>query len=350
MSLSSPLEVLVCGTKFGAMYMRAVASNPQFNLIGIHCKGSDRSKKLAEEYRVPLLTSLEDIPKKDHSKAAIAVVAIRSSVLGGESESVASSLMKRGYDVLIEPPIRSKELADLIKSARSSERKLAVANMYAHVPHIAAFLKAFSDVAKKRRPFLIEVGTSFHTVAFLSKILDAMMPGSALRINKVSTEGPFRRISAQLANTALSMLIHNEVDDAAPDAYVHATMRFSAHFPEGTLHLVEACGPLLWLPAMKTVGYSKVGLPLSNETTHPIECLMEEDRRNSSIWISDGWTCAISENILNFASATKNLNASDVLCSRNWSTITKAIGYPSSVHVAYEEEGLTDSLKRALGE
>ena len=91
MSLSSPLEVLVCGTKFGAMYMRAVASNPQFNLIGIHCKGSDRSKKLAEEYRVPLLTSLEDIPKKDHSKAAIAVVAIRSSVLGGESESVAQA-------------------------------------------------------------------------------------------------------------------------------------------------------------------------------------------------------------------------------------------------------------------
>ncbi|WP_210540227.1 Gfo/Idh/MocA family oxidoreductase [Streptomyces scabiei] len=58
-----PLRVVVCGTRFGQVYLSALRRCPErYRLVGVVARGGARSVALAEEYGVPLYSSVDQLP------------------------------------------------------------------------------------------------------------------------------------------------------------------------------------------------------------------------------------------------------------------------------------------------
>jgi hypothetical protein len=51
-------QILVCGTGFGKIYLKAIAESKEYELMGILGKGSDRSRLLSKNLNVPILIEL----------------------------------------------------------------------------------------------------------------------------------------------------------------------------------------------------------------------------------------------------------------------------------------------------
>ena len=47
-------QILVCGTGFGKIYLKAIAESKEYELMGILGKGSDRSRLLSKNLNVPV--------------------------------------------------------------------------------------------------------------------------------------------------------------------------------------------------------------------------------------------------------------------------------------------------------
>lgn len=76
-----PRRVLIVGTKFGEIYANAFLDDMLgVPLAVIMANGSERSRKLAHAFGVPLYTRLEDVPRD----IDMACVVVRSTIVGGE--------------------------------------------------------------------------------------------------------------------------------------------------------------------------------------------------------------------------------------------------------------------------
>ena len=94
--MNKKIRVIVCGTTFGKFYIEAIRQNPEiFELVAIFAKGSERSKQCATEYKVPLITEIENIPHD----IDLACVVLRSGALGGNGSMLAKSLLKMKISV-----------------------------------------------------------------------------------------------------------------------------------------------------------------------------------------------------------------------------------------------------------
>ena len=56
------VRVLVCGTGFGRIHLRAIAADDDVDLAGILSRGSAASRGVAAEYGVTCHTSVDDLP------------------------------------------------------------------------------------------------------------------------------------------------------------------------------------------------------------------------------------------------------------------------------------------------
>ena len=54
-------RILVCGTGFGKIYLKTIVENEKYELAGIIGKGSDRTKKIANDFNVPVYTNIENV-------------------------------------------------------------------------------------------------------------------------------------------------------------------------------------------------------------------------------------------------------------------------------------------------
>ena len=54
-------QILVCGTGFGKIYLKAIAESKEYELMGILGKGSDRSRLLSKNLNVPMYTDIKEI-------------------------------------------------------------------------------------------------------------------------------------------------------------------------------------------------------------------------------------------------------------------------------------------------
>lgn len=350
MSHLSKAHVIVCGSTFGAMHVRAVFDDPLLDLIGIYASGSERSQRLADSYQVPLITSVEEIPRFNDGLPCLASVVIRSSILGGKAAAVACDFMDVGYDVLLEPPVHFEEFTQLAKKAGNLNRKIATGNLYRRLPHMEAFAKAFATMQTLAPVDFLEVSASSHVVFYLVDILGQIFPGKVLRIDSSDIMGPFVLLKVHLGNLPVSICIHNEVDDQSPDSYSHMLFRLNAHTGEGTLQLAEIVGPLTWLPQMRLQECGQSGLPEAFDGMRPVERLMDADERDYSSWMAEAWTQAIALdlNTLRQSAEGNSRAAATILSARNWTTATNSIRYPSTKHMPRERLVDLGALKAAL--
>jgi len=139
------IKVAVVGVgHLGSRHARIYSELPGVELIGVLDTDRDRTADIAEQYDCRAFTTLEEIPS---SVEAISVV-----VPTDRHYEVASTLMERGYHLLIEKPI-----TDDVIHARELLRVAEKSNLLLQVGHVERFNPGILEIEKiVKEPRFIE--------------------------------------------------------------------------------------------------------------------------------------------------------------------------------------------------
>jgi pyochelin biosynthesis protein PchG len=250
-------RVVVCGTKFGRVYLAAFRSPAfPFELAGILAQGSERSQACARAYQVPLYTRLDQLPLS----VDIACVVVGSSINGGRGAELAQSLMARGIHVLQEHPLHHDELAECLRQARRHEVVYHLNTHYRHVRPVRHFIAAAQALLHRQRPLFVDAVVSFQTAYTLFDLLGralgrvrpwAFASPAPLR-DELRALGdrppPFRSLDGSLAGVPLTLRIQHQLQPGDPDNHAHVFHRITIGTAGGNLTLVNTHGPTIWCP------------------------------------------------------------------------------------------------------
>jgi thiazolinyl imide reductase len=243
-------KVVVCGTKFGRVYMSALAAaDIGMDLAGIVAAGSERSKRCAQQYGVPLYTDVAQLP----ADIDAACVAVGSGVAGGPGTQIALQLLGRGIHVLQEHPIHHDELATLFRSARKSQCVHLMSTLYPHVRQIHQFLVASEALRARHTPIFIDGACSLQLkVSFLDivgRALGRLRPWAFEALPpRGGTRAPFRSVQGEIGGVPVSLRFQNQLHAVDPDNHCHLYHQLTVGTAVGSLNLVDTHGPILWRP------------------------------------------------------------------------------------------------------
>lgn len=258
MTLSSRRpRVVVCGTKFGRIYLAAFrdASFP-FELAGILARGSDRSRACARFYGVPLLTDASDVP----SDVEIACVVVGAGVNGGRGAEIARTLMARGVHVLQEHPLHERELAECLRDARRHGVRYHLNTHYVHIEPVRRFIATARELVRRQPPVFIDAACGIQTLFTLCDILGEALgrlrpwgfaepAARSADLAALSDARPaFSTLTGTVAGVPICLSVQNSLDPADPDNHVHVMHRITIGTQGGTLTLVGTHGPVIWCP------------------------------------------------------------------------------------------------------
>lgn len=250
-------KVVVCGTKFGRVYLAAF-TRPGFplELAGVLARGSERSKECAERYGVPLFTDPGQLPRD----IDMAAVVVGSAMNGGRGAELARALMLRGIHVLQEHPLHHDELAVCLRTARRQGVVYRINTHYVHVPPVRRFIDVARWLAARQQPLFIDAVTAFQVTYTLFDVLGRALGGVSpwgfgdaaglpSRVAALArTELPYCGLAGVFAGVPLSLRLQNELAPAEPDNHAHLHHRITIGTEGGHLTLVNTHGPVLWSP------------------------------------------------------------------------------------------------------
>lgn len=245
-------KVVVCGTKFGRVYMSALTSaDLGMDLVGIVAAGSDRSKRCAERFSVPLYTDVAQLPKDIDA----ACVAIGSGVAGGPGTQIALQLLERGICVLQEHPIHHDELAKLFSAARSSGAVHQLSTLYPHVRTVRQFHAACAALLREHPALYVDGACSLQLkVSFMDivgRALGRLRPWEFQALPQKSTGGsggPFRSLQGSIGGVPVYFRLQNQLHATDPDNHCHVYHHLTIGTEAGSLSLVDTHGPIIWRP------------------------------------------------------------------------------------------------------
>ncbi len=236
-------SVLICGTNYGRTYLEAAQLRPDTYIVrGILARGSERSTTLAGESRLPLYTSVSQVPD---------FIDIACVVVGSSVEGVVTGLLNRGIHILAEHPQRPETLKlDLDKAAKQ--------NLCLHVnPHFSdltapvAFIRHCGERLQESEPRMIQVIAADRALyGTLDLIHQSFGSLSTLRLDGVDTKGEFIVIDGTFGRSSLSLWLQSARDGnhRIPDgsSRYSVDMRVAIVFGTGTLSLLSLAGPVIW--------------------------------------------------------------------------------------------------------
>ncbi|MGH3729513.1 MAG: Gfo/Idh/MocA family oxidoreductase [Micromonosporaceae bacterium] len=255
--MRTPTRVLVCGTRFGQVYLEAFRGRfPEagFELAGILAAGSERSQACARRYGVPLFTDVDQVP----DDVDIACVVLRGKLLGGRGSQIAQALMARGIHVLQEHPVHGNELAECLRVARRHRVVHHLNTFYVHTTTVRRFLAAARALLASQPVRYVDASCGFQLAYSLLDILGQVLggirpwafgppPDLPARITRATTlPVPFRSLDGVLAGVPTTLRVQNQMDPADPDNYAHLMHQVSIGVESGALRLVGTHGPIVW--------------------------------------------------------------------------------------------------------
>ena len=100
--MAEEIRLIVAGTGFGSYYLKSIEKSDKLKLAGILSKGSEHSRRIAEQYSVKCYT---DISEPDLKNIDLAVVAVRSLLSFGKGGVIAKQIAEKGVTVLEGQPV-----------------------------------------------------------------------------------------------------------------------------------------------------------------------------------------------------------------------------------------------------
>jgi thiazolinyl reductase component of yersiniabactin synthetase len=238
----NPLQVLVCGTNYGRIYLEAIGiGGTGYRLAGILARGSARSQRVACEYRVPLYRCIEDLaPDIDLACAA----------MGTSGSDVVLSLLARGIHVLCEHPQTPNRLQSAFDAAASRELCFHVNGHFAELGAAVAFVHHCRRQSETAPPsFLHVTATDRSLYAALDILRRVLVSFARSEFHVTSRLPPFTIVQGLLGSVPVTFhLQHGAEGRPLPDgspAYL-VDHRIVAGFYSGTLTLQSMSGPAVW--------------------------------------------------------------------------------------------------------
>ena len=247
--MNMPLKTVICGTGFGTFYAEAVFRDKKnFKLAGIGARGSERSKKCAEHYGVPLYESVSQVP----SDIDIACVAIRTGALGGNGTEISLEFLKKGISVILEQPVHHKEIAECFKIARHNNCCFMTGDLYLNMPEIRRMLSVTDYLRNKGvKMEYIRAGSSVQAFYPFVDILNRLVRGGNVNLEYVSPQrGSFKEAIGDISGIPFSFEFNNDMNPNDPDNHMHILHTFTLYYESGRLELSDTRGPLIWYPRL----------------------------------------------------------------------------------------------------
>ncbi|CCE74271.1 Gfo/Idh/MocA family oxidoreductase [Clavibacter nebraskensis] len=255
-----PLRVVVCGTGFGRIHLRAVLGRPELRLAGILARGGDASRALAARHGVPLWTDVADLP----ADVDLASVAVGSAVQGGPGSALVLALLARGIHVLQEHPAHPDEITAAARAARTAGVRYRLSTHYRHVRATRGFL-ASAERLRARSPLVhVDAAGPVHLLQPLVDVLGQAVGGlrpwafadpvaRPRELTALETRAsPLTAIEGVVGGVPLSLRVHDELHPGDRDNHALLWPRISLASEAGVLTLADVHGPVTWSPALHT--------------------------------------------------------------------------------------------------
>ena len=250
-------RVVVCGTRFGRVYLSAFRDpDLPFELAGILARGGERSARCARHYGVPLFTDPGRLP----ADIDIACVVVSGAINGGPGAALAQQLMDRGLHVLQEHQLDEAELAQCLRVAKRNRVAYHLNTLYVHIDPVLRFIAAAREVLRQSPLLYIEASASFPVTYSLLDILGQAVnkirpwsfetgpPTEAEHQTATRLDVPFRTIEGVLAGVPFTLRLQRQMDAGDPENHAHLFHRITLGTEAGALMLVNTHGPVLWSP------------------------------------------------------------------------------------------------------
>lgn len=329
------LRVVVCGSTFGQYYIKALKTVPEeFEIIGLFATGSERSRKCAEFYKIPLYTNFDEIPRAD-----LACVVVRSRAIGGSGTDLSERFLNKGIHVIQEQPIHPKDLEVCYRAAKKNQVLFQQGDLYPNLLEVKNFMKCARKLNETELPLYLKAAfspqVSYPAVDILSRILPSIHTWKIEHLSK--GVGPFDVLTGTLGKTPFLIEYHNQVNPKDPDNYMHLLHSISLVYPSGRLILEDTFGPVLWKPRMHVPKRLYIPEVAPKYPEYMLENSMEHlgnfRKRSFQKVITEEWPIAIVNDLRNLK---KRILASDngnkaaqqgLLRSKKWAEMTKIFGY-----------------------
>ncbi|MBF6175178.1 Gfo/Idh/MocA family oxidoreductase [Nocardia blacklockiae] len=253
-------KVVVCGTAFGRVYLRAVHEDPEVELAGVVSRGSAASAGYAKTYGVPHYIGVDELP----DDIDIACVAVRAGAAGGDGAKLAQRLLSRGVHVLQEHLLHPDELADCLRTARDHGVRYRLNAFYPHLPAVRLFLTAAEILRERGRPLHVDAAAGGQVAYSLLDIIGRAVGGlrpwavadPAPRPADIAaladSPQPYTHLDAVIGGVPVSLRVQNQIHPGDPDNHALLLHRLAIAFEGGVLSLADTHGPVLWSPRLHT--------------------------------------------------------------------------------------------------
>jgi thiazolinyl imide reductase len=236
------LQVLVCGTNYGRIYLEAIRlGGPAYKLVGVLARGSPVSHLVAHQYGTPLYRHIEDLPPG---------IDFACAAMGASGCGVVLGLLSRGIHVLCEHPHKSSHVLTALDLANSRDLCFHINSHFASLEAGAAFV----DFCRRKSG--VTPACFFHVTAtdrslyaavdILRRVLVSFTP---CELNVTSRLSPFITIQGLFAGIPVTFDLQTgdsqrALADGSPEYLVDH--RIVVGFPSGILTLLSMNGPVIW--------------------------------------------------------------------------------------------------------
>lgn len=327
--MSEKLNVIVCGTTFGEYYLKALKrADKDFNIVGIVGKGSERSKRVASKYEVPLYSRIEELPKE----VDFACVIVRSEGVGGDGTELCLKLLNKGINVIQEQPVYQRHLKKCYKLAKERKLLYMTANLYSYLPNIKSFISYARKLNVLSRLEYINVSFSTQvSYAALDLLVLAGISGS-LNLNRevIKRIGPFDILYGEIGNVPILIEFNNKINPKFPDYNMHLMHSYHFYYNDGVLSLEDTFGSVTWRPRTY-IKPTKNNIEIYKEPIYSILNGLQETNIND--FFISYWIDAIIGELMEAKKYIKNRKLNyhrvnrELSTSKKWETIQTTAGY-----------------------
>ena len=237
------IRVLLCGTVFGRIYLRGIRDSEKWKLSGILSRGSEKSVKLAERYNVPLYTDVDDVPADEYD---VALVVVRSGIVGGEGHKLAGRLLDKRINVVQEQPVHAEEAAELFKKAAKNGVSYIVNTFYPYMEASKVFHSRLAELKKTEEILSIDGCCSLPILLpFIDQIGRAAGGLRPWSIDNVFTNGACDFITGTIHGIPFSIRLQGRRQENSNQAYI--LNQINVMTAAGNLLMTDVNGQVIWI-------------------------------------------------------------------------------------------------------
>ena len=245
--MKNKIRVLLCGVIFGQVYLKGVLNNSDYQLCGILSTGSEYSRKIAAKYHVSLYTKIDEVSSDNFD---LALVVIRSGIVGGEGNKVTQQLLNKGISVIQEQPVHSEEAIDNYKIALKNNIFYKVNTFYPYLPISRVFHDELHKLKLKTEIYSINGSCSMPVILpFLAQVGEILGGISPYYLDyehcfKTSIQN---YVCGTIKGIQFMFRIQSQMNSDSINKYSYTLNEFSVMTGIGNLKMTEVNGQIIWV-------------------------------------------------------------------------------------------------------